>query len=151
MRRAERGTWARSDTRTHIRANVRERTRSREDVRVRADVNTNVRARARGDRQHVWNDNTRTDSWRYRDNWRYRDGGTRVRVGIGYSEPYYSYGAFDDGYYAYGNPEPTYRGYSDSRGSYAASPGCTCSPAPYAAYDTSYKWGSGSGIGFTAW
>jgi hypothetical protein len=116
-------------------------------------VNTNVRARVRDDRRYVWNDNMRSrgDSWRYRDNWRYRDGGTRVRVGIGYSEPYCSYGAADDGYYAYGYSEPAYRGYSDYYYSYAASPGCNCSPAPYAAYDTGYRWGGGYGVGFTAW
>jgi hypothetical protein len=153
--RAERGMRAGADTRTHVRANTRERARTRDNVRVRADVNTSVRSGIRADRRHAWNDNVRwrNDNWRHRDNWRYRDGGTRVRVGIGYSEPYYSYGAYDDGYYASGYSEPyAQRGYADSYYSYAASPGCTCpSSAPYAAYDTDYRWGNGFGVGFTAW
>jgi hypothetical protein len=145
--RAEQGPRAGADARVRVRAATRSDASSRGDVRDRANVNANSRTLIRSDRRHVRNDNVR-----------YRDGGARVRVGIGYADPYYSYGSYNDGYYAYGAAEPyaqyerPYRGYSESYYSYAASPGCTCSPAPYAAWDRGDRWHRGGiGIGFTAW
>lgn len=144
--RNERGARAGSDARMRVSADTQAGVRTRNDVRVRANVNANTRTVVRSERRQVWNDNVR-----------YRDGGARVRVGVGYAEPYYSYGAYNDGYYAYGAAEPyaqyePRRGYSDSYHSYAASPGCTCAPAPYAAWDRGDRWHRGGiGIGFSAW
>ena len=143
--RAERGARAGADARVRVRADTQTRVRSRDDVRIRANVNANTRTVARSERRHVWNDNVR-----------YRDDGARVRAAVGYADPYYSYAAYDDGYYAYGAAEPyaqyePYRG-SDSYYSYAASPGCACAPAPYAAWNTEDRWHRGGiGIGFSAW
>jgi hypothetical protein len=157
--RSERGARAGADARVRARADTSGRVTTRNDVRVRANVNTNARTVVRSERDQAWNDNVR-----------YRDGGARVRVGVGYSDPYYSYGGYDDGYayggyndgygegyYAYGAAAPyaryePYRGPTDSTYSYAASPGCTCAPAPYAAWDGGGRWRRGGiGIGFSAW
>jgi hypothetical protein len=166
--RADRGQRPTSQTRTNVRSNVQEHARTRNDVRVRANVNTNMREGIRTDRRQAWSSQR---NWRS-DQWRYRDRGTRVRVGVGYSEPYayggydngyYAYGGYDDGYYAYrgyedgpyayGSSEPYVRqGYSDSYYSYAASPRCTCSPAPYAAWNNDRRWDGGRwGFGAGAW
>jgi len=157
--RTERDMRVDADTRSNVRTNAESRVRTRADVRtrsevrVRGNVNTNVRAGIRTDRRQAWNGDVRG-----RDaGWRYRDRGTSVRVGIGFSDPYYAYGYddgyYNDGYYAYGAAaEPyAYRGYSsDAHYSYAASPRCTCAPSPYASWnDAGWGWG-GDRRGFAA-
>jgi hypothetical protein len=154
----ERRVRAHGETRTHVRASGQNYVRTRNDVRARAHVTTNTRTGIRYDRRHAWNDNV---NWR-NDHWRYRDRSARVRVGVGYSEPYYSVGAYDNGYddsgyAAYGYSEPyAYRAYSDRTYSepyysYAASPGCSCSSAPYAAWGADDGWRrDGISVGFTA-
>jgi hypothetical protein len=137
----ERGVRVRADTRANVRTNVEGNVWTRNDVRVRGNANTNVRAGIRTDRREAWSGDVRSRDAR----WRYRDRGTSVRVGVGLSDPYYTYG-YDDGYYAYGAAEPyAYRGYSsEAYHSYAASPGCTCAPAPYASWNnTGWGWGGG--------
>jgi hypothetical protein len=121
-------------------------------------VNTNVRSGVRTDRRQSWNGD---DRWRD-DRGRYSDRDPRVRVGVGYDEPGYAYriyndgyayGGYDDGYYSSGYSEPyATRGYSDTYYGYAASHVCTCSPAPYAAWNSGNRWdGGGWGAGFSAW
>jgi len=165
--RAERGPRPTSQTRTNVRSNVQEHARTRNDQRVRANVNTNMREGIRTDRRQAW-----SSQGNWRNDQRQHDRGTRVRVGVGYSEPYayggydngyYARGGYDDGYYAYrghdagpyayGSSEPYVRqGYSDSYHSYAASPRCTCSPAPYAAWNNDRRWDGGRwGFGANAW
>lgn len=146
------------------RGNLQQQTRVRGDARIRSDNNVRIRgdrsARIRGDADvRIRGDNNvrtsfRGDRWRG-DDWRFRDR-TRVSVGVGFSDPYYSYGysspsyayGYDDGYDAYAAAEPyAYRRpFVGAYGSFAASPGCTCAPGAYGAYATTYDsgWGWGS-------
>jgi hypothetical protein len=168
----ERRTQVNADTRSNLRANAQSnvrsrgdmnvrsrddvRVQSRSDARVRGSANTNLRADIRTDRRQAWSGDAR---WRD-ERWRYRDRGASFRVGIGTSDPYYSYG-YDDGYGAYAEGEPyayaepyayegyARRGYADGYYSYGAASGCTCAPAPYASWNNT-GWG-GRRSGFSAW
>jgi hypothetical protein len=138
--RAEGSVRTRGDVRVQSR---RDGVRSRADLRVRDRADTSIRAGVSTDRRIA-----SRDDWRFRGD-RFRDR-TAFSVGIGASDPYYSYG-YDDGYYAYGAAEPyAPRGYGDGYYAYGAAPGCTCAPggAYAASWDSGWR---GHRWGFSAW